>query len=580
MAMVVLMAAGLRAADPTALTQRLVSTDNHQRETAASEAAALPLQEQKQLAARLIPLLKGMDTDQREHAAEALAKLGSAAEPAIPVLQANLSDDFPYVRIRSAEALAHIGPAALPAFIEALKNDNNEVRLVAVEALDHLGAQAEPAIPVLVRALDDKEGPIRQRAANALEKIGADAAPALMQALGNSAFKNRIGLLRVLGAMDGTPPHLPAQLTPFLADPDPDLRLAAIKALTRKGRTAVSAVGLGLSSDNPMVRAESADILADIGPDAALAVPLLISLLKDPDAHARAASAHALGKMREAGTPAIPALREALKDTDRDVAARAQEALTAITVTSGGPHEPKAGYIPYSGQAPPPVSSKSKPKPKPVPAPHPPKNPVAAARPVPARLPTSFLKLDSTASIKALEMTAQKGNSEVRAAALAALASLLQNPDEKIRATVAAALERINSDEALKILAPYKKQKELRKISRLMAEIQTSTGSVKGAIDQLAAMGPIVVPAVSKALRDPKTNVRLAAAEIMIRLGPAASAAAPRLIETLNDKEEAVRHQAAKALEAMNSPEAKNPLRLYYFKEKIRPYLKALHITI
>lgn len=113
-----------------------------------------------------------------------------------------------------------------------------------------------------------------------------------------------------------------------------------------------------------------------------------------------------------------------------------------------------------------------------------------------------------------------------------------------------------------------------------MKEIRTSTGSAKNAIDQLAAMGPIVVPTVSEALKDPKTSVRLAAAQILTRLGPAASAAVPPLIETLNDKEETVRRQAAKALEVMNSPEAKNPLRLYYLKELIRPYLKTLHITI
>lgn len=113
-----------------------------------------------------------------------------------------------------------------------------------------------------------------------------------------------------------------------------------------------------------------------------------------------------------------------------------------------------------------------------------------------------------------------------------------------------------------------------------MGEIQTSTGSVKDAIDRLAAMGPAAVPAAIKALKGPKSNVRLAAVEILFRIGPAASAAVPRLIEVLDDTEEAVRREAALALEVMKKPEAKNPLRWYYLKEMIRPYLKRLHISI
>jgi len=52
------------------------------------------------------------------------------------------------------------------------------------------------------------------------------------------------------------------------------------------------------------------------------------------------------------------------------------------------------------------------------------------------------------------------------------------------------------------------------------------------------------------------------------------------LVQREDDKEETVRRQTAKALEVMNSPEAKNPLRIYYIKEKIRPYLKRLNISI
>jgi HEAT repeat protein len=579
-ATVVILSAALHAAGGDPLVKRLVATDNREREAAQRELSDMPADQQKRVVSGLIPLLKGTETDQREHAAEALQKLGPAAEAAIPALQHNLSDDFPYVRIHSAEALARIGPAAMPAFIEALKNDNNEVRLVAVQALAHLGPAAKPAIPSLIQSLQDKESPMRRQAAGALENCGAEASPALINALEDPAFKNRAAVVRVLGAIDGTPPHLPSQLTPFLSDPDAELRLATIKALTRKGPSAVPAVSLALSSENALVRSESADILADIGPEAASAVSLLTGLLKDPEARVRAASAHALGKMNGAAAPAIPALREATKDADRDVAARAQDALEAITVVAGGSHEIKTGSVPLAEKASTSPSQKSKPasKAKPNPMPRPLKKPHIAYKASEARLPLSYLKLDSTASLRALELTAQKGNSEARAPALAALASLLQNPDEKIRAEAAAALERMGTEEARKILDPYRKQEELKKINRLMAEIRTSTGSVKDAVDALARMGPVVVPAVTRGLKDPKAGVRLAAAQIFTRLGPASASAVPQLLEALDDKAESVRHEAAKALEAIDSPQAKNPLRWHYLKEKLRPLLKALHL--
>jgi HEAT repeat protein len=585
--LVVLMAGSLQAADLAALTNQLISIDNGQRESAASEVSALSIEEQKQIATRLTPLLIGSDTEQRERAAEALAKLGPAAEPAIPALRQNLADDFPYVRIRSAEALSQIGLAAIPAFIDALKNNNNEVRLVAVQALSRLGAESKPAIPALVTVLGDKEASIRDHAANALESCGAEASPALMQALGEPNFKNRAGLVRVLGAIDGTPPHLPAQLIPFLSDSDADLRLAAIRALTRKGQSSVSALLLALNSDNALVRAESADILADIGPEAAEAVPALIGLLKDADPHVRASAAHALGKMREAGTPAVPALREALKDTDRDVAARAQAALTAITITTGGRSEVNRGYVSSSAPSAEPKKSavKAKPAPKPLPKPKPkPKTKPAPAKPIKKEMPalpvSSYLTLDSTASIQALAMTAQKGTVETRAIALSALTSLLQSPDPKIQDLALSALEWVGTDDSKNIIAPYLKQEESKKINRLMEEIQTSTGSVKDAIDALASMGAAAVPAATGALKDSKSGVRLAGAQILTRIGPAASAAVPPLIDTLNDKDPGVRSQAAKALETINSPAAKNPLRIYYLKEKLRPYLAIVHISI
>src|SRR5262249_26672558 len=154
--------------------------------------------------------------------------------------------------------------------------------------------------------------------------IGADACPSLMAKLGDSTFKNQIGLVRVLGNIDGTPAELPGQLTPFLSSSDSDLRLAAMKALARKGEPSVAPVIAALSSDNHTAQVAAEQVLADIGPAAKAAVPNLILLLKSDDATVRANAAHALGNMHSAASAAVPALREALKDPDPDVVERAR----------------------------------------------------------------------------------------------------------------------------------------------------------------------------------------------------------------------------------------------------------------
>jgi HEAT repeat protein len=48
------------------------------------------------------------DINSRQQAIAALGTMGRAAEPAIPALRADLTDDFPVIRNAAAVALAHI----------------------------------------------------------------------------------------------------------------------------------------------------------------------------------------------------------------------------------------------------------------------------------------------------------------------------------------------------------------------------------------------------------------------------------------------------------------------------------------
>jgi HEAT repeat protein len=67
----------------------------------------------------------------------------------------------------------------------------------------------------------------------------------------------------------------------------------------------------------------AAEVLRDIGPDAAAAAPALVAALTDPDAHVRAVAAEALGAIHPKDPAVVAALTERLKTDDARHAARA-----------------------------------------------------------------------------------------------------------------------------------------------------------------------------------------------------------------------------------------------------------------
>lgn len=98
------------------------------------------------------------------------------------------------VRETAADALARIGDAAVPALIDTLADPDQEVRAQAARALARMGQKAEPAVPALIHALDDPNQEVRQGAARALGQIGSgaeEAVPALIQAIKDPRNKTR-----------------------------------------------------------------------------------------------------------------------------------------------------------------------------------------------------------------------------------------------------------------------------------------------------------------------------------------------------------------------------------------------------
>jgi hypothetical protein len=122
----------------------------------------------------LIAALGDGEWNIREAAAQALAKKGTAAGPALTALETALEDEEWQVRRAAACALGNLGRAAkpaLPALLVALGDEEWQVRRPAVFALGNLGRAARSALPALRLLLNDPEMQVRLAAMSALERI-------------------------------------------------------------------------------------------------------------------------------------------------------------------------------------------------------------------------------------------------------------------------------------------------------------------------------------------------------------------------------------------------------------------------
>jgi serine/threonine protein kinase len=91
----------------------------------------------------------------------------------------------------------------------------------------------------------------------------------------------------------------------------------------------------GLQDPHPKVRAQAAQDLARLGPQARLAVPDLIRVLSDSNKEVRLLAFVALAQIGPAAAPAVSRLTRALKDSDKDIRANAALALGGIRPQAG-----------------------------------------------------------------------------------------------------------------------------------------------------------------------------------------------------------------------------------------------------
>lgn len=279
-------------------------------------------------------LLESLDDPASRYWSEVvLAEIGPAAAPAVGRLTQLAGEGEIAERMQAILALAEIGPAAAPAVAtvaEALGSPDASLRYVAAFALGKIGsdeadqsltaaaASDDPFLAALASwaraALHPDDAELVTAAVAKLRAGLADESPAVR----NAAVEGLSDLAPRLAAADRQ--ALAESFVELLDDPVPAVGLAAGGGLIRLEGDAVAALRAAL--DQPPMRNDALEILAEIGPAAAPALDDMIESLADSDPVSRSDAAFAIAAIGPDAKAAVPALEKLMGDESADAAVR------------------------------------------------------------------------------------------------------------------------------------------------------------------------------------------------------------------------------------------------------------------
>jgi HEAT repeat protein len=239
-------------------------------------------------------------------AANALARLGPDAVPAMDLLCLSLQDKDAELGWHSGFALSRIGPAAVPSLRALLQSSDPQAVARAVDALERIGPEAKDAQEDIQQLAADEVSPKLQLAcATALISISGDPASGksvVAEALASADVELRKTCIQRLGMLCSAAVDFEEELLQGSKDASGELRAASALALARvleDSSKAVPALTPLLDDSDPEVRANTAMALARYGPASAPALPKLEALQQDQEQRVAAVAAAAIGKIRE-----------------------------------------------------------------------------------------------------------------------------------------------------------------------------------------------------------------------------------------------------------------------------------------
>ncbi|HEX4607830.1 MAG TPA: HEAT repeat domain-containing protein [Urbifossiella sp.] len=187
--------------------------------------------------------LRGNELEPLQEAViDALGRIGSPARESLPAVAraAGRSPDLDQaIKRATGTILASTDSQDVGALVKQLQSGDPSFRLRAVKALGAIGPAARFALPDLANALRDSDGDVRRAAVAALQLIAPEARPseavvrAIALDLRDPDPSVRLLAVRSLGRFGRAAAVVAGDLEPLLTDPDTDVRRAATEILPR-----------------------------------------------------------------------------------------------------------------------------------------------------------------------------------------------------------------------------------------------------------------------------------------------------------------------------------------------------------
>jgi HEAT repeat protein len=282
--------------------------------------------------AALVQKLKGAATDDdRLDCWYALMQMG---KPALPALTQLLQDTNPIIQSGAAYAIILIGDIP-ETMLDLLAHPNQVVRASVGAALNDAPEVAQKLRPKLIRLLSSTNEETRYIVADILSNASDAVIPDLLPLLQHPDPVMRSGAVLTLGKVKYSQTNVVPDLIPLLRDRSLPVRLATVEAIDRFNSSVTTSaiphlIAVLKDDDSIQLRCRTADVLGQMGANAAMAIPTLRTLLQDASPALRSASAVALGNIGRASNVAVPDLVPLLQDASADVRESATRALSKL----------------------------------------------------------------------------------------------------------------------------------------------------------------------------------------------------------------------------------------------------------
>ena len=230
--------------------------------------------------------------------AQVISEIGPSVPTALPDVQAVLQDPDPLVRLHGIYALDGFpkNPDATDLMVGAMSDPDVKVRRKAASVFDHVGYDPSGKyLDLVIASIRDTAKSTDKEGIAALAGYGPRSVPAMIEFIDHPLVSVRLAVISNLGGygrVDGPPAGVIDALRGALADLDPTVRNAAVRALGQWGAEARSAASpvlalCGESNQAILVRCSALLTIGRIGGNADEAVPVLVRALDDADSSVR-----------------------------------------------------------------------------------------------------------------------------------------------------------------------------------------------------------------------------------------------------------------------------------------------------